>query len=120
MSARTVTVQTVDHGAVTLPEPSWCVARHDVEGYREDISHEGAPFPLLVPTDCHGHVETLPVFFSCRPFSASPAVHAVLELDQWHEFSPAGLDRAAAALVEHAATLRAFARQLSVMRGEGL
>nr|WTB31092.1 hypothetical protein OG781_17825 [Streptomyces sp. NBC_00830] len=44
MSAgRTVTVQTADHGDVTLPEPSWCTGVHQEGGHRSDISHHGRP-----------------------------------------------------------------------------
>ena len=40
---RTVTLPTVDHGNVTLPEPSWCAghAHHDPETARVDLIHAG-------------------------------------------------------------------------------
>ncbi|MET8401407.1 hypothetical protein [Streptomyces sp900116325] len=116
---RTVTVHTADHGDVTIPEPQWCIAPHDFEGYRVDIEHHGTRTPLLVPTACHGLAEALPVFFAWRPFSPTDSqIHAVIELDQWHEFDPAGLEAAAAALVEHAAVLRVHARELAALRAE--
>ncbi|MBT2400403.1 hypothetical protein J7E89_31715 [Streptomyces sp. ISL-100] len=37
--------------------------------------------------------------------------------DQYVELDPAGVDRLAAALVEHAAVLRSAARRMSVLRG---
>jgi hypothetical protein len=40
---RTVTLSTSDHGAVTLPEPSWCAghSHHDPETLRVDLVHAG-------------------------------------------------------------------------------
>ncbi|MCX4906845.1 hypothetical protein [Streptomyces sp. NBC_00878] len=40
---RTVTLQTSDHGDVTLPCPAWCVghADHDPESARADLMHVG-------------------------------------------------------------------------------
>ncbi|MFD3657011.1 DUF6907 domain-containing protein [Streptomyces sp. NPDC058620] len=114
---RTVTVETADHGHVTIPEPAWCIAPHDFEGYREDIEHHSAKTPLIVPTPCHGLISALPVFFVWRPFSETDSqMNVGIELDEWHEFSPTDLDKVAAALVEHARTIRVYARQLSTMR----
>ncbi|MFC4611146.1 DUF6907 domain-containing protein [Streptomyces maoxianensis] len=42
-AGRTVTVQTSDHGPVTLPEPSWCAGVHPGGGRRSDLSHYGRP-----------------------------------------------------------------------------
>lgn len=44
----TITLPTVDHGDVTLPEPSWCVghADHDPENARADILHKGPDVAL--------------------------------------------------------------------------
>ncbi len=39
--------------------------------------------------------------------------------DEWHEFDPAALIRAADALIEHAATLRVYARQLNELQAHG-
>lgn len=116
---RTITVPTADHGNVTVTEPDWCTADHTFEGYREDIEHSGAVTYLTIPTECHGPAHTLPVEFVWRPFSPTDAlIKAAIELDGWHEFDPAGLDRAADALIEHAATLRVYARQLATLRNE--
>ncbi|MEU2584485.1 hypothetical protein ABZ612_16315 [Streptomyces avermitilis] len=40
---RTVTLATVDHGEITLPEPSWCAGHthHDTESLRTDLIHAG-------------------------------------------------------------------------------
>lgn len=116
---RTVTVHTADHGDIVIPEPQWCIAPHGSEGYRVDIEHYGTQTPLLVPTACHGLAAALPVFFAWRPFSPTDSrIHAVIELDQWHEFDPVGLDQAADALIEHAAVLRVHARELTTLLAE--
>ncbi|MEU3000203.1 hypothetical protein ABZ684_21990 [Streptomyces sp. NPDC006995] len=118
MSARTITIPTADHGDVHVVEPDWCSADHTGEAYREDIEHSGAETHLVVYTPCHGPVRTLPVGFLWRPFSPTndKIMATVLTAGDWHEFDPADLDRAADALVEHAATLRVYARQLAVLQ----
>lgn len=114
---RTITIPTADHGDVTVTEPDWCTADHTFEGYREDIEHSGATTHLLIPTECHGQVRALPVSFVWRPFSpTSDQITAAIEMDQWHEFDPAGLHQVADALIEHATTLRVYARQLATLR----
>ncbi|MCX4824865.1 hypothetical protein OG883_34435 [Streptomyces sp. NBC_01142] len=45
---RTVTVQTSDHGPVTLPESSWCTGVHPAGGARSDISHNGQPLEVFL------------------------------------------------------------------------
>ena len=117
-ASRTVTIETVDHGTVTIPEPTWCIAAHDIKGYREDIEHVSAQTPLLIPTRSHGLVIAMPVFFVWRPFSSNDnQINAAIVTDvESHEFDPAGLDQVAAALVEHARTIRVYARQLSTLR----
>lgn len=51
-AARTVAVQTSDHGAVTMPEPSWCIghAGHPVDAL-VDLGHHSAEYPLGRPGD---------------------------------------------------------------------
>ncbi|MFD5874035.1 DUF6907 domain-containing protein [Streptomyces sp. NPDC060322] len=117
---RIILVPTADHGDVEVTEPDWCTADHTFEGYREDIEHSGAVTYLVIPTECHGPASALPVGFVWRPFSPTDTlIKAAIELDAWHEFDPAGLGRAADALVEHATTLRVYARQLSALCAKG-
>lgn len=116
MSARTVTVATVDQGDVTIPEPSWCLGDHQATRYREDIQHLGADLVLTVPADG----DVVPVFTAAvvqRPFSPTdPRTLVQVEVDEWRGFDSPGLDVLAAALVEHAATLRRLARELTVLQ----
>ncbi|MEU3413760.1 hypothetical protein ABZ760_21235 [Streptomyces sp. NPDC006658] len=43
MTNRTVTLPTIDHGAITLPEPTWCAGHthHDPNSLRADLIHAG-------------------------------------------------------------------------------
>ncbi|MFD8471904.1 DUF6907 domain-containing protein [Streptomyces globisporus] len=120
MSTRIITIPTADHGDVQVAEPDWCTADHSWEPYRVDITHTGAKTHLVIPTDCHGPVRTLPVGFLWRPFDpVQNKIMAAIEADEWHDFDSAGLIRAADALVEHATTLRVYARQLAVLQNKG-
>ncbi|UPT41794.1 MULTISPECIES: hypothetical protein [Streptomyces] len=120
MSTRIITVPTADHGDVQVTEPDWCTADHSWEPYRVDIAHAGAVTHLVITTDCHGPVRTLPVGFLWRPFDpTNNRIMAAIELDEWHDFDPAALARAADALTEHATTLRVYARQLGDLQAHG-
>ncbi|MFG3231803.1 DUF6907 domain-containing protein [Streptomyces antibioticus] len=48
MTNRTVTLPTLDHGPVTLPEPAWCAghADHRPDTARADLIHCGPPAAL--------------------------------------------------------------------------
>ncbi|MFJ9217866.1 DUF6907 domain-containing protein [Streptomyces sp. NPDC102383] len=120
MPDRTVTLTTLDHGEITLPEPSWCAGHEDVPQYRTDVAHEGREQPLYLPTP-DGPAVLLTVALEQRPYTAtalgtSPFVNVGFSGD-WHPTGPAGLDAMASALVDQAAVLRAFARQLSAALG---
>ncbi|MCX5338117.1 hypothetical protein [Streptomyces sp. NBC_00140] len=66
---RTVTVSTLDHGPVTLPEPFWCVGFHPPGGYKADIAHYGQEIALTAETSCHGEVRVLAASLYQGPFS---------------------------------------------------
>jgi hypothetical protein len=110
---RTVTVQTSDHGPVTLPEPSWCLGNHPHGGYRSDIQHEGQLVSVHVDTPCCGPVAFLESGLAqwpfasrnTRPFIAVEFASEVLNPDRAgddHELDHAGLDRLAEALAAYA------------------
>lgn len=123
---RTVTMPTLHHGLITIPEPDWCIG-HDLPHieHRIDISHVGPTVSFDVPTS-RGEVVTMLAALEQRPFTArhpGTGVFMNVELcgDDWYPSSPAQLDQLADALVGHAAQLRALARQLAVLcAGEGL
>lgn len=112
-----VTVETGDHGAVQVPEPSWCTGLHPAEHFRADIEHQGVETVAAIPTLCHGIVPLLGVSLVQRPYSPTDTrIHAVLKVDEdWHALSAAGLDIAAGLLVEHATELRHLARRLAAL-----
>ncbi|MEU2076858.1 hypothetical protein [Streptomyces sp. NPDC013489] len=112
-----VTVETRDHGAVTLPEPEWCRGYHTDDGYRSDIEHAGEEEATGIPTLCHDLVDVLGVSLVQRPFSpTAPQVHALVKVDEEvHALNSRGLDVAAALLVEHATTMRHLARKLAAL-----
>jgi hypothetical protein len=117
---RTVTLPTLDHGEITLPEPSWCIGHEDVPQYRTDIAHEGREQALCLPTQ-DGPAVLLTAAMEQRPYTAtalgtSPFVNVGFGGD-WHPTGPAGLDAMANALVDQAAVLRTLARQLAAALG---
>ncbi|MFJ7191449.1 DUF6907 domain-containing protein [Streptomyces bacillaris] len=114
-AARTVTVHTTDRGAVTIPEPSWCVDSHDHRPEALcDTSHRGP--------------EHLAVFYGYEVARAELAQYPHAEesdrgiggfVEMGHlarTLTPGELDELAALLVDYAGTLRHLARQLSVLR----
>ncbi|QKV94237.1 hypothetical protein HUT19_22790 [Streptomyces sp. NA02950] len=125
MSApRTVTVQTRDHGAVTLTCPPWCTARHEDGGYRVDLFHEGPETGLTLGTS-RGTVYLMPAFLEQRPFTEQrepgrrPFVNVGLDGD-FYPSDPAQLHGIAESLIRHGAQLHALAGHLAaLLREEG-
>ncbi|MET9516406.1 hypothetical protein [Streptomyces sp. NPDC002994] len=116
---RTVTVQTSDHGPVTIPCPLWCTGLYHQEGgARVDITHTGPETELTLPTSV-GPVRHMATVLEQRPFTKGPTGRGVfvdVEIDgQHHPTGPHGLDAMADALVENAAILRAAARRLTTL-----
>jgi hypothetical protein len=112
-----VTVQTSDHGPVTVPEPAWCVGEHVPGGFRVDIGHHSADAVM----EFRGHT-VLGVLLASYPFAdrMPRGPLAVVELDDFQSFTdPADLEELADALTAHAATVRAVAGQLAeLLRAE--
>ena len=112
---RSITLPTIDHGEITLPEPSWCVGHADHEaGDRADILHRGPDVALVFRghfiTDA-GLVQTpfstadIPELCSSTPgISVSPIGRTL---------DPASVYDLAAALDGYADRLRDLADQLA-------
>jgi uncharacterized protein DUF6907 len=120
---RTVTVQTSDHGPVTIPEPAWCTGQyHQQGGYRGDISHTSDDIEFNVETR-DGAVTLMRAVFEQRPYTEREpgrGVFVAVELDgEWYPSDPQHLDWIANGLVEHAHRLRELGRQLAVMQEAG-
>lgn len=117
MSAdRTVTLQTLDHGLITIPEPEWCTGHTGHAEFRVDTTHTGVSH---VGTFRGRELQSARLALS--PFadqrvgglSVSVGEPVLMGLD------PAGLDELAAAYVEYGATLRHLARELSTLLARG-
>lgn len=118
---RTVTVHTVDRGAVTLPEPFWCLGVHMAEGHREDIEHQGQPVRLIVGTPCHGPEQVLEATLFQRPFSTHGPTGPLVAVDftaDLHEYDSAHLAGLADSLVAFAVgPLHRLVEQLQLLEG---
>ncbi|WP_455360001.1 DUF6907 domain-containing protein [Streptomyces sp. SYSU K21746] len=119
-AARTVTVQTIDHGDVVLTCPAWCAGHDETPQYRIDISHFGPEMEFTAETS-RGTVTTMIAAFEQRPYigdkfpGTAPLVWMGIDGDGYPS-NPEQLDQLAATLVEHAAQLRHLARELTVLR----
>lgn len=122
---RTVTVDTVDHGPVTLTEPFWCSGFHPPGGYRADIAHYGQEIALTVDTPCHGEVRVMAASLYEGPFSEhearGPAVAVELgDLDTGdaHSFDAARLAGLADSMVAFAVgPLHQLIERLQLLEG---
>ncbi|XUL89707.1 DUF6907 domain-containing protein [Streptomyces galilaeus] len=121
---RTVTLPTHDHGPVTLVCPPWCVSHEGQDdGARADISHEGREHVMTLPTR-RGPAVLLIAGIEQRPyaeFGPGRGVFVNVEVSgDWHPVDAEGLEAMAAALTEHATTLRSLAVQLRAAGGAAL
>ncbi|MDQ0795594.1 hypothetical protein [Streptomyces sp. B1I3] len=118
MSAgRTVTVPTLDHGDITIPEPAWCTGHDGARPqYRSDTGHTGTAFPLV-----YEGAELGTAMLVQDPF----AVHADRSIKIYVELGgngvsldPVELETLANSLVGYSTTLRELALQLAVLHTE--
>lgn len=115
----TITVQTSDHGPVSVQCPDWCTGDgHPDGGYRSDISHYGPEVVVTVRT-VHGPRGLLDLgltqyAFSERGPGTDVFVSAHLLDGDHYPYDVEGLDRLAADLVRAAGRVRSMARLLAV------
>jgi hypothetical protein len=115
---RTVTLATVDHGDVTLPEPSWCVghADHRPDTHRSDLDHTGPEHRLTHD----GHL-LWTAFLGQSPFASQARLREPGVYVEQGRFArtldTAGLYDLAAAFEAHADRLRELADQLAALNG---
>lgn len=119
MSAgRTVTVHTLDHGPVTVPEPTWCRG-HDqgAPQYRADVTHTGPSLSLTAPSR-RGPVEWLHAVVDAAPYSARERdVAVVVELGGGsYRYDVEALRMLADDLTAQLQEIRAFADTLAALR----
>ncbi|MFF4428287.1 DUF6907 domain-containing protein [Streptomyces sp. NPDC001513] len=115
--ARTVTVHTLDQGAVTVPEPIWCTGHADLPtGYRDDIHHSGPEKVVDYEGQAVLSAELVEYPFGMRPIPPSVYVDILIPSTT---LDSAALEGLAAILTEQAAELRRLALRLAVLRAGG-
>jgi hypothetical protein len=113
---RTVTLPTLDHGDVTVPEPTWCTGHADHRPVdRVDLNHSGTEAQLA-----HQGNTLWTALLSQYPYATDPADrHTGLYVAQGGfalTLDPAGLSSLATALDAHADSLRRLAVELAALR----
>ncbi|WP_369187431.1 hypothetical protein [Streptomyces sp. R08] len=114
MTNRTVTIHTTDRGPVTIPEPAWCLGEHVADGYWIDITHSGPQEELDFRDEPLWILEVITDPTVRDPARRLPRVY-VQQTGFARTLDPAGLDALADALVEHAAVLRARAKEVAAL-----
>ncbi len=119
---RTVSLPTVDHGAVTLQEPSWCAGHthHDPETARADLIHAGPSIECaqLGRTLMSAELVQSPYATTSTPRLGSPTP-GVSVYPLGRTLDPTDLYALAAALDSYADRLRDLADQLDAILGGG-
>lgn len=116
----TVTLVTVDHGPVTMPEPTWCAghADHRPETYRVDLDHKGPEHHLT-----HDGEALWVALLTQAPYATLPEHRGlgvyVDQQDYAYTLDPAGLYALAASMDTHADRLRDLADRLAVLLAGG-
>ncbi|MGW6979966.1 DUF6907 domain-containing protein [Streptomyces sp. NPDC054932] len=114
--ARTVTVQTLDHGPITIPEPDWCLGHGGPPDVLVDVHHTGPEHVVR-----YGGGIALRAELVAFPYGETPvpvSVHVELHIPDV-TLDPPGLEGLAEVLVEQAAELRRLALRLAVLRAGG-
>lgn len=114
----TVTVRTLDHGPVTVPEPMWCTGHPDdlPVAYRDDVHHTGPEHVVDYDAQAVLSAELVAFPFGLHPVPPSVYVEIVIPAAT---LDPAALDGLAAILTEQAAELRRLAVRLAALRAGG-
>jgi hypothetical protein len=120
MTDRTVTINTADHGPVTVVCPPWCTGQHPAGLLREEIHHQGPAIDILVGTE-RGPRRLAELFMWRTPYPVPSDRHsddvyvAVHLLDGDHfGYDVTGLENLATDLIKAAAKIRRIARRLAV------
>jgi hypothetical protein len=84
---RTVVLQTIDHGEVTVPEPAWCIGHDDdLVEYLADITHDGPVITADATTTRYGRERIMEARISQAPHGEIrpeplPLLHVHLDVD---------------------------------------
>ncbi|MGW0647872.1 DUF6907 domain-containing protein [Streptomyces umbrinus] len=87
----TVTLETLDHGVITLPDPAWCAGHGwQPNPYLADVTHNSVKVKAGVETDGHGWVDILEARVSHAPYLVKqPEPHPIVavQLDVVEDFA---------------------------------
>ncbi|MDX3458414.1 hypothetical protein PV396_41875 [Streptomyces sp. ME02-8801-2C] len=113
----TVTLDTLDHGRVTVDEPAWCIGHAgEPVGYRADITHKGRVVAAEVETDW-ATFELLPARISWAPFGElQPEPYPVADIEDLPPLDPDQLRELAAEVALHAGRLYRLSNELDRIR----
>lgn len=123
MSARTVTLETLDRGPVAIPEPGWCRG-HEGEPpvYHSDITHNSVTVKAAAQTDRHGRVPLLQVHISHAPYlelHSEPYPVVSVQLDCVEDFIAEDIPQLLEGLRSVEQVLASIAAEAIRLRGEG-
>ncbi|MFD9430332.1 DUF6907 domain-containing protein [Streptomyces sp. NPDC060002] len=117
---RTITLDTIDHGAVELPEPSWCIGHGAELGgltFRDDITHNSVRVKAGADTDRHGWLPMMAARISWAPFrELVPIVSVVLDVE--HDFAAEDVPHVIQGLADCIKRLDQVATEAIRLRGE--
>ena len=112
---RHVTLTTIDHGDITLPEPTWCTGHADHQPcQRVDLVHLGTEHHFSFDGD-----DLMVAMQAQYPYAVDAARQAVGVFVEQADYASTldykGLRQLAAALTVHAMHLRTLAEQLAAI-----
>lgn len=119
----TVTLETFDHGEVTVPEPAWCIGHSwQPNPHRVDITHNSTRVKAAAMTDGAGRVHLLHAYISHAPhLEVRPEPHPIVsvQLECTEDFAAEDIPRLAEGLRSAARVLENVAAEAIRLRGEG-
>ncbi|MEU3363885.1 hypothetical protein [Streptomyces pseudogriseolus] len=82
-ASRPVTLETIDHGPVTVSCPAWCIGHHwQQDPGRDDITHRSVRVKTGTVTESRGWLPMLTAWVSWAPFrEIVPVISLVLDAE---------------------------------------
>ncbi|CAM5561531.1 DUF6907 domain-containing protein [Streptomyces parvulus] len=120
MTARTVVLQTKDHGRVEFECPAWCIGHAWQAGAgigRNDIVHKSVAVKAASDTYSYGYVSLLRVWMAWAPF-AELVPRVSVEVDVQGDFEAEEIAHVAGALRTAANRMEQVAAQAIAFRGD--
>lgn len=118
----TVTIDTVDRGDVTVPEPAWCIGHAwQPNPHRSDITHNSPRVKAAATTDGAGRVHLLKAYISHAPYlELQPEPHPIVSVDLGctDDFAAEDIPQLAEGLRSAAQVLENVAAEAIRLRGE--